>query len=78
MARGAARHKVPSPGRAVDPKCPGRGAARRRPGFVVRGKRGSQIAAIARTRGAAVELRDLADFTGRGMVVINPWTDTRH
>ena len=32
-----------------------------------------QIAAIARSRGAAVATRDNADFEGSGIEVINPW-----
>ena len=32
-----------------------------------------QIAAIARSRGAAVATRDSADFEGSGIEVINPW-----
>ena len=33
-----------------------------------------QIAAIARSRGAAVATRDTADFEGSGIELINPWT----
>jgi predicted nucleic acid-binding protein len=34
----------------------------------------AQIAAIARSRGAAVATRNDTDFTGCGIRVINPWT----
>ena len=34
-----------------------------------------QIAAIARSRGASVATRDMDDFEGSGIDVINPWTD---
>ena len=34
-----------------------------------------QIAAIARCRGASVATRDVDDFEGSGIEVINPWTD---
>lgn len=34
-----------------------------------------QIAAIARSRGASVVTRDMADFEGSGIDVINPWSD---
>ena len=34
-----------------------------------------QIAAIARSRGASVATRDMADFEGSGIDVINPWSD---
>jgi predicted nucleic acid-binding protein len=34
-----------------------------------------QIAAIARSRGAAVATRNVADFEHCGIKVINPWTD---
>ena len=33
-----------------------------------------QIAAIARTRGAAVATRNTADFEGCGLNLIDPWT----
>ena len=33
----------------------------------------AQIAAIARSRGAAVATRDVGGFTGCGIEVINPW-----
>ena len=32
-----------------------------------------QIAAIARARGAPVATRDVADFAGCGITVVNPW-----
>ena len=32
-----------------------------------------QIAAIARSREAAVATRNTADFDGSGIVVLNPW-----
>ena len=35
----------------------------------------AQIAAIARSRGAAVATRNIADFEHCGVKVINPWTD---
>ena len=35
----------------------------------------AQIAAIARSRGAAVATRNVADFEHCGIKVINPWTD---
>ena len=34
-----------------------------------------QIAAIARSRGASVATRDMDDFEGSEIDVINPWTD---
>ena len=34
-----------------------------------------QIAAIARSRGASVATRDMDDFEGGGIDVINPWAD---
>ena len=34
-----------------------------------------QIAAIARSRGASVATRDMDDFEGSGIDVINPWAD---
>ena len=34
-----------------------------------------QIAAIARSRGASVATRDIDDFEGSGIDVINPWAD---
>ena len=34
-----------------------------------------QIAAIARCRGTSVATRDVGDFEGSGIEVINPWTD---
>lgn len=35
----------------------------------------AQIAAIARSRGAAIATRNVADFEHCGVKVINPWTD---
>ena len=35
----------------------------------------AQIAAIARSRGAAIATRNVADFEGCGVGVINPWDD---
>jgi hypothetical protein len=34
----------------------------------------AQIAAIARSRGAAIATRNTADFEGVGVTVLNPWT----
>lgn len=34
-----------------------------------------QVAAIARSRGASVATRDMADFEGSGIDLINPWSD---
>ena len=34
-----------------------------------------QIAAIARSRGASVATRDMDDFEGSGIELIDPWTD---
>ncbi len=34
-----------------------------------------QIAAIARSRGASVATRDIDDFEGSGIEVINPWAE---
>jgi predicted nucleic acid-binding protein len=34
----------------------------------------AQIAAIARSRGAALATRNVLDFGGCGVEVINPWT----
>lgn len=33
----------------------------------------AQIAAIARSRGAALATRDVADFEGCGVEIVNPW-----
>jgi len=33
----------------------------------------AQIAAIARSRGAALATRNVADFEGTGIAIINPW-----
>lgn len=35
----------------------------------------AQIAAIARSRGAVVATRNVPDFTGCGIEVVNPWTE---
>ena len=35
----------------------------------------AQIAAIARSRGAALATRNVPDFEGCGIVVVNPWTE---
>lgn len=35
----------------------------------------AQIAAIARSRGAALATRNVADFEGCGIEVVNPWKD---
>lgn len=37
----------------------------------------AQIAAVARSRGASLASRNVADFEGFGVDVINPWTATR-
>lgn len=37
----------------------------------------AQIAAIARSRGAALATRNVADFEGCGVEVINPWESRR-
>ena len=34
----------------------------------------AQIAAIARSRAAALATRNVADFTGCGVEIVNPWT----
>lgn len=47
-------------------------AARRRAGRPI-ATLDAQIAAIARAHGAAVATRNLADFDGCGVEVINPW-----
>jgi predicted nucleic acid-binding protein len=36
----------------------------------------AQIAAIARSRGAALATRNVADFQGCGVEVIDPWTES--
>ena len=36
-----------------------------------------QIAATARVRGAAVATRNVGDFEGCGVVVVNPWDEAR-
>jgi len=33
----------------------------------------AQIAAIARSRGAAIATRNASDFEGCGILVVNPW-----
>ena len=48
-------------------------AARRRAGRPI-AVFDAQIAAIARSRGASLATRNVADFEGTGIVVINPWT----
>ena len=35
----------------------------------------AQIAAIARSRGAALETRNVPDFEGCGIELVNPWTE---
>jgi predicted nucleic acid-binding protein len=35
----------------------------------------AQIAAIARSRGAALATRNVPDFEGCGIDVVNPWTE---
>ena len=37
----------------------------------------AQIAAIARSRGAALATRNVRDFEGCGVTVVNPWTEAR-
>ena len=37
----------------------------------------AQIAAIARSRGAALATRNVADFEGCGIGLVNPWTGAR-
>ena len=36
----------------------------------------AQIAAIARSRGAALATRNLPDFEGCGIDLVNPWTES--
>ena len=48
-------------------------ADRRRAGRPI-GEAGCQIAAISRCRGAALVTRDVRDFEGAGVDVIDPWT----
>ncbi|MGE0718259.1 MAG: type II toxin-antitoxin system VapC family toxin [Alphaproteobacteria bacterium] len=50
-------------------------AAERRRGGRPIGIADAQIAAIARVWNAPVITRDVADFTGVGATVINPWSD---
>jgi hypothetical protein len=47
-------------------------SARRRAGQPI-GQFDCQIAAIARSHGAAIATRDLRDFTGCGVELIDPW-----
>ena len=49
-------------------------AARRAAGYPIN-HADCQIAAIARCRGASVATRDVDDFEGSGIDVINPWAD---
>lgn len=49
-------------------------AGRRRAGRPT-GTFGAQIAGFARSRGAAVATRNVADFQDCGVVVINPWDE---
>jgi len=35
----------------------------------------AQIAAVARSRGATMATRNVADFAGCGVEVINPWRE---
>jgi predicted nucleic acid-binding protein len=39
------------------------------------GQSDAQIAAIARSRGAALATRNIDDFVGCGVVLINPWKE---
>jgi toxin FitB len=48
-------------------------AARRRTGREVVAPEDAMIAAIARVHGCAVATRNVADFDGMGIDVINPW-----
>jgi predicted nucleic acid-binding protein len=50
-------------------------AARRRAGRPI-GESDAQIAAIARSYGAAVATRDVDDFAGCGVRVVSPWTES--
>jgi predicted nucleic acid-binding protein len=49
-------------------------ATRRRMGRPI-GEFDAQVAAIARSRGAAVATRNVEDFAGCGIGVINPWEE---
>jgi hypothetical protein len=49
-------------------------AARRRAGRPIK-EADAQIAAIARVHGAALATRDLADFEGCGVALIDPWAE---
>ena len=48
------------------------GAGRRRAGHPI-SHFGAQIAAIARSAGAAIATRNVADYDGCGVKVLNPW-----
>jgi predicted nucleic acid-binding protein len=50
-------------------------AARREAGRPI-SQSDAQIAAIARSRGAALATRNVPDFQGCGIEIINPWTGT--
>lgn len=52
--------------------CAGIAAARREAGRPI-AQFDAQIAAIARSRGAGVATRNVTDFEGCGIGVINPW-----
>ena len=49
-------------------------AARRRAGHPIT-QADAQIAAIAASRGAALATRNVPDFDGCGIAVVNPWTE---
>jgi len=49
-------------------------AARRRAGRPM-AEADAQIAAIARSRGAEIATRDIADFADCGITVLSPWDD---
>lgn len=49
-------------------------ATRRRAGRPI-SEADAQIAAIARSRGAAVATRNVEDFAGCGLVVVSPWQE---
>ena len=51
-------------------------AARRQTGRPI-AQADAQIAAIARSRGAALATRNVPDFDGCGIDVVNPWTRTQ-
>ena len=48
-------------------------AAGHRPGGRPISQADAQIAAIARSRGAALATRNVADFAGCGVEIVNPW-----